>query len=213
MDRYSYGFLTALAVTAAAACPAGADYMEYDGLGRKQAVRVTVEGTGVDYDNVYAGELRVSYLGQDYRAYCVDIFQHVGSDEVSELSILDLDNGRSVAWLFDTYASQVDSDLEAAALGLSIWEVLYEDEGAWDLTTGGFWADRNSSAINLANDWLALVDTEYDPLVAPTVLQSPDKQDVLIDRDYPVAEPASMAMVCLAGALLLRRRPSRPAGD
>jgi hypothetical protein len=89
----------------------------------------------------------------------------------------------------------------AEAFSAAIWEIIYETDPTWDVTTGtGFYANIEQAAT--ANSWLAQLngDTAFfaQNLVATS---TPDGQDYVVQ----VPEPATMAILAMGG-LLLRRR-------
>jgi hypothetical protein len=66
-------------------------------------------------------------------------------------------NAGRVAWLVNTYAPQVDTGIEAAALQLALWEAAYETNGSLDIGNGAFSASTDSAVILQANIWLGTV--------------------------------------------------------
>lgn len=192
--------LAALAVLSLAPS-AFASTMTYNGIGLHQNVTVHASGTLADGKTLAAGQLLITYEGVDYAAYCVDLDHYVGTAEVTELSAQTLNNGNLAAYLFDTYADAVTTGLEAAALGTAIWEVIYETttDPVFNVGTGFFTITGNASVAAAANTLLSGMNHSYVPDPWPTVLHS-TKQDVMIP------EPATLAMLSVAGLGLIRRR-------
>jgi len=187
-----------------------ADVMTYNGMGLRDAVKVHAPGHLAHNLTVNAGQLCVTYLGEDYDAFCVDIDQHAGSGEVEEWTVYDLpQNGDLIAFLFETYADGVTTGVEAAALQVAIWEVLSEtDDSFFDLTSGNFRIRKNDAAVTLATAYLSTVPDSYTPTVEPVVLHSETRRDVIISGGQ-VPEPASLSVVSLGAVLMLVRRRRR----
>jgi len=184
--------------------------MTYNGMGLKDTVKVHAPGHLADNLTVHAGQLHVTYLGEDYDAFCVDIDQYVGTSEVDEWTVYDLpQNGDLIAFLFETYADGVATGVEAAALQVAIWEVLSEtDDSFFDLTSGNFQILNNAPVVALATTYLATVPGSYTPIIEPVVLHSETKQDVIISGGQ-VPEPASLSVLSLGAVLSLIRRRRR----
>jgi hypothetical protein len=64
----------------------------------------------------------------------------------------------------DTQVGGAAGNTNAAAFQLAVWEIVYEDNGSWDVTATsgaadtGFKASGNAGALNLANTWLGELD-------------------------------------------------------
>jgi hypothetical protein len=182
---------------------AGASYMTYEGLGLKSNVKLHAAGTLADGLTIPAGQLKVRLEGTEYLGYCVDLNQYAGSGDVTVLGLDSLRNGDLVGYLYDTYAQDVDTGLEAAALGVAIWEVLYETSGAFNAGDGYLWISNNADVLAQAN---VLLEALPDHFIADDyirVLNSPRVQDVV------VPEPTTIAVLGLGGAGFLLRRKFR----
>jgi hypothetical protein len=104
-----------------------------------------------DYNPYFAGQILITKDGSaPFAVYSLSVnYAIVGSQEVTTkpLSTMkkpdnpDVDNGSAekVAWLLNTYAPFVDSNVKGAALQLAIWEVLYDTHpGGYNLLDGQF---------------------------------------------------------------------------
>jgi hypothetical protein len=191
---------------------ARADTMTYNGVGLNSVVRIHAPGHVADGEDVYAGQYRITYDGNNYNAWCVDIDQYSGTASVTVQSYTVLPNAGAVAYLYDTYADGVTTGTEAAALAASIWEVITEAPGGpFSITGGSFYISGNSAVANRAAAMLATIPGSYEPREDLIVLHSDTKQDMLIARDVgtEVPEPATMALLISGGALGLVRRRTR----
>ena len=92
--------------------------------------------------------------------------------------------------------------LQAAAMQLAIWELIYEsptnpNNSPYSVSTGLFQTTGFSGATGQANTWLNFLFANSSTLTATgfIIASEPDRQDVI---GIPVPEPASYALVILA---------------
>ncbi|MFA6185680.1 MAG: PEP-CTERM sorting domain-containing protein [Phycisphaerae bacterium] len=88
----------------------------------------------------------------------------------------------------------------AEAFGAALWEIIYETDSTWDVTSGAGFHATNIEQAATANLWLAELDGT-GPRAFVYATSSPNGQDFL------VPEPATIAILSLGG-LLLRRKHS-----
>jgi hypothetical protein len=117
------------------------------GVGHLVSIQARYDALDSSATNYLAGALSASLGGgPGFDAYCVDLYHviYVGgggfSFEATPKPIGQLDafggNGPGIGFLYQTFASAVTSDIDAAALQVAIWKVDYDNGGP--LTSGHF---------------------------------------------------------------------------
>jgi len=194
--------MVAVCACTAITSPVLGSYMTYNGLGFNSQVRIHASGLLADNLKVPAGQLKVAYENMDYLAYCVDLNHYAGSAEVSLTNINTINNGDLVAWLYDTYADGVTNGIDAAALGVALWEVIYETDAAFHAGEGFFSVSENQDVLTKANVLLGSVPSSYTPSNGMMLLHSNQVQDVVIP------EPTTLGLlgVGAVGFLVKHRR-------
>jgi len=210
MKRSELITLLALASLLLAVPAASADVMTYEGLGLVSTVKLHAAGLLGDGKTVLAGQYRFTYQGETLNAFCVDIDHYAGTTEATEQPIDFLRNSQQVAYLYETFVPTIQDGTDAAAVGVAIWEVLYEEEqNDFDAGSGYLYITLNAPVLAAANDMLAGMPDSYQPVTDLVVLHSPCKQDMLIGSLGEVPEPATIAFFALAAPWALLRRPRR----
>ena len=137
MKHARFILLLSIASLLLAAPVASADIMTYDGPGFVSQVTLHAAGLLGDGKTVYAGQYKLTYGGTPYDAFCVDIDHYAGTTEVTEMPSSSLRNGEKVAYLYETFVPAISNGTDAAAVGVAIWEVLYEtDDNDLDASDG-----------------------------------------------------------------------------
>ncbi|MBS1709845.1 MAG: PEP-CTERM sorting domain-containing protein [Armatimonadetes bacterium] len=145
--------------------------------------------------------------GPDFRMFCVDLDHTVspGSDyPVNPTQINGFGNaGLSLAAkLYNSFAGGISTSDEGAGLQLAIWEAVV-DNAVVDFANGNFKDNGTSGAIMMkANFFLANVGTNDHAYWLDAVHVENRNQSMI----GPVPEPASMSVLALGVAGLLRRR-------
>ena len=114
---------------------------------------VDIHYNGVDY-SMAAGQHHLSLTGEEHLSFSVDLDAQVLETWDADVRSVDVIHaGRPIAWLHDTFAPNIASDLEGAALQVAIWELLVDYDGTFDLSSGNF----------RISDWesIALVASSY----------------------------------------------------
>ncbi|MCD6303829.1 MAG: hypothetical protein J7M21_02570 [Planctomycetes bacterium] len=207
MKRTTLTFALSAPFVLVVASVCSAEMMTYDGTDSVCAVKFHADGVWADGKMVLAGFLNVTYQQQPYRALCVDADHRAGTSNVTELPVEALHNGRRIAWLWETYSDTVDTAQLASALQVAVWEMLYENDGQeGDVRGGRFHITCNETVAAIANGMLQPLPDSYVPSAELVVLHSPHRQDMLIERLGNIPEPMTLALVALAGPLVVCRR-------
>lgn len=155
----------------------------------------------------YIGELSVKLGGVAYDAYCIDLFTTWTSGAnwdatMRSMTAFPLTNnapyatpetGARAAWLANTYAPQVDTKVEGAALQLALWYTIFPSLGA-----GNFNFGANDLAVKQqAVTWL---ESSYGQAANALWLDYTGTnlkagQDFVVPNTTPVPEPASMLLL------------------
>jgi hypothetical protein len=150
---------------------AAASELSYTGMGLHDIVTID----GLVSGSYYAGQITWDWnapvpsgFDPSIVTYCVDI-QHELADpqtvDISDTSHLTTpgvaDGGGKAAWLFNTFGSTVSTGVQAAALQVAIWEVLYDNDhnlggGAFQLVRYGAYTgfDEANKIYDQANLYL-----------------------------------------------------------
>ena len=189
---------------------ASADMMTFTGTVLTESVKFHCSGLLADGLTVYAGLYGIEYQDRQFGAFCVDADQYAGSSSVTEQDVDVLHNGWLVAYLYETYIGSATTTTLAAALGVAIWEVLYERDGsAFNASSGKFYITNNSNVLAAANAMLAGMPSSYQSVMDLTVLHSACKQDMLIGGLTEVPEPTTIALLMFGAPLMLRASSRR----
>jgi hypothetical protein len=200
---------------------ASADSLAFDGVG-KGVWGINIGGSVVNVNDVFAGQIDWSWLtappagfGATLETYCVDVLHDVTNPEtVTVRSTDDIPStapnvsnaGEKAAWLYDSYASTITTNAQAAGLQIAIWEALYDTTA--DLAGGNInfsGAGLTLGVLTAANSYLsALYAADYSTASA-VWLDSPTGQDQITN----VPEPATLLLFALGiGTVVQFRRKS-----
>jgi hypothetical protein len=184
---------------------ASADMMTFTGTVLTESVKFHCNGLLADGLTVHAGLYGIEYQGREFGAFCVDADQYAGTSGVTEQDVDVLHNGSLVAYLYETFIGSATTARQAAALGVALWEVLYENDGdAFNASSGKFYITNNSDVAAAANVMLTGMPANYRSVMDLTVLHSDSKQDMLIGGLTAVPEPTTVALLLLGAPLMLR---------
>lgn len=179
--------------------------MTYTGTVLTESVNFHCPGLLADGMTVKAGLYGIQYQGRQFGAFCVDADQYAGTGSVTEQEVDFLRNSSYVAYLYETFIGSATTARKAAALGVALWEVLYENDGnAFNASSGKFYITNNSDVAEAANVMLTGMPANYQSVMDLTVLHSACKQDMLIGGLNAVPEPTTVALLMLGAPLMLR---------
>jgi hypothetical protein len=201
-------------------------------------IKANVSVGATSLTNVAAGAItadlnpNVTGLSDPFDAYCIDLLATLPTPStynytLKNMSAFNSPKGSAIAWLYNTNATSVTTDkVKSAGLQLAIWEVLYDWNGAANLSSinvaaGTFKVTSvtntlsgGKNAMAWATDfltgwggtetddgtWLDLTNASKQDLVGP-------KSTLNVVPKIP--EPSSLALILLPGIALLRRRAKR----
>lgn len=183
------------------ASAAEATLIDYNGMGFKSSINYKLDGNS---KTANAGQLLIDFDGRDEIAYCVDLRHGIKSEwHATFKDVSYINGGKAAAFLFDTFAAAVDSNLKAAALQVAIWEVV-EDYSSINLGSGSFKLLTTGSIATLAQSYLSVI---------PANLSNYDTDAYIIKSgSYPrsqhliVPEPGTLIAILAGLPLVFRRR-------
>ncbi len=219
------GLLAAVGLMFVSSLSAKAYTLSYTGLNLGQNVTIKVNGV---QKAGFAGQIGWQFTGSagtptgysnSFYAYCCSLENNLQTPmDVNIRSTNDLtrnnnspNTGVKAAWLFNTYANQVNSNTTAAALQVAIWESLYDT--SYSMSAGYFQLVTSDSALtNQVNTYLNALNSNFTATTAtwfqPT--NPSNAQDMLgAAAVSTVPEPGTMSLLAcsgLSGLCVLRRR-------
>lgn len=189
---------------AIAASPAVADQVTFEGMGFNQSISYKLSG---ESKSNQAGELLIELEGVDKIAYCVDLRHGIKDSWTADLSPVTMfAGGKAAAFLYDTFASTVATNSQAAGLQAAIWEVI-EDWGSINIFGGVFKLVDAPVVGPIAQGFLNAIPADLSGYTPQSFIlesgNSPRSQHVI------VPEPAAVVCLLLGLPLLLRRRAAK----
>jgi len=188
-------------------------------------------------ESVYAGIFKWQGVAANpepqrgtFYSFCIDIKDHVniGSTytyEVRDLNLAPISNGTGsginsdldggmaatkahlIQKLWAAKYALINSNTAAAAFQLAVWNIVYETQQDWTVSSGKFSVDSCTSA-NMANLWLS--DLHNGGLTDEThlmAISSERYQDqVVVGAPVPAAVWSGLALLGMVGAMRVRRQ-------
>ena len=187
----------------------------------------TSRNNGSSFQSMFAGELKMRLINgsstSDFLGFCGDITVTMGSGPIGTTitnSSALKKNGERIGYLVNKYAPGIlgngnvsQRKDQAAALQLTIWELLEENTETCDITAGSFRAKAsNDGALSASiNGFLNIYMNDIGSGLA-TYYKAPvngNGQSVSQGVLTPVPEPATMATLGVGLVALGKRRKNR----
>jgi hypothetical protein len=93
----------------------------------------------------------------------------------------------------------------AEAFSFAIWEIIYETDPTWDVTSGAGFSTTDLTEGAIANTWLSQLNGDPAYFANNLIVISSDTgQDYVVQ----IPEPATLSLLTVGAAALLRRRKS-----
>jgi hypothetical protein len=184
------------------------------GLGNYPVPLLTDHGTGLAPEDAYIVQILITLNGTATTAFCVDLFTNIGLENYNALygSPTDFTNGLRAAWIVENYSAAVDTNAEASALQLALWDVVHDNgdglaAGTVQLVATG-WETLVADTEAIVAASLGQSSTNVT-ILYPTSLTGVPAQTLITSGVWvDVPEPATWALMAAGGVLIaaLRRR-------
>lgn len=218
--------LLTMALLLCAAFYAQADTITATFTGVSPSLQVkTSINSGTSWSTTSAGTFNFSGPNGDFVGFCIDLPDPVSVGQQSVWTVGELSQGPNLA-MGAARATDVSrllggvlganlsaasslSSTQAAALQLSVWEIVNE-VGAYNLLNGSAQFKAAESVTTLANSWLTNLDT-FTAMPGLVSIRHPRVQDFVVQTPSPVPLPAAFwlfgsALVGLTGLKLSRNK-------
>jgi len=180
----------------------GAAQVTFHGFGYKKKVNFVHNGSMM---GVRAGQFLIDIDGVDAVAYCVDLDHRLKSVWEADIAPVGIINGGlAAAYLYDHFADTVSSNVEAAALQVSLWEVVDDYGSGLDLWSGAFQMIGPGDVATQAETYLSAIPGDLSGYVTPSYIL--DSGDCPRSQDLIVPEPATLALIGLGCIPVVRRK-------
>jgi hypothetical protein len=175
------------------------------------AVNITYHNSTM---NVWGGPMKATFNSTQFDAYCVDL-DHWNTPtaqyRVNAQSTNNLRNGARAAYLYNTFASSVDSKEKGAALQLAIWDIVTDNGDGF--AAGSFKANHLSNSVaSMAQNLITQSAGQGSVATYFKAVSHGANCDINQNMMGPVPEPGTMlAMGAGLAAFLKRRRAAKKA--
>jgi hypothetical protein len=159
------------------------------------------------YGGAFTGTIPITFNGQPFTVVCCEIEQDIHFNTSYDNYTMQVINGQA-AWIVSNYLNNSLSNDEAAALQLSVWELIKENPiNGYSLDNGDFQA----SGGNYTPEVAVLASNYLISSIGKNGIAYLFHNDSYQDELAPVPEPGSLlvlgcGLISLAGLVTRRRR-------
>lgn len=192
------------AIIAAASANASLFDMKFVGTGAGQGVGIVFNGSN---KNVFAGKLNFKKMpsGPTFSSVCADLGNLITNGQTygvnSKLSTADSAAVKKAGNIVAANFTSANSNENAAALQVAVWEALYDGASAPSFSSGSFKANLSTSVRAKATAYYNSITTPGTALYLKTTQNNCGQSQLTA-----VPEPAALASLGLGLALVVRRK-------
>ena len=195
------------AMIAAVSSSASLYDVKFLGTGAGKSVAITINGSN---KTVFAGKLnfKKNPAGPTFQTVCADLGVSISGGAVygvtSSFSNVGTASVKKAGNIVGASFNSANSNDDAAALQVAVWEALYDGASAPSFSSGNFKATLSTTVKNKANAYYAKISQAGNALYLKSTPSHAGQSQLTA-----VPEPAALAGLGLGIALIVRRKARR----